>query len=111
MWNAPIIPNARQTTAPRMYMPRIAAPMALRWRTPSAIMAPTSPMRPADAPIEIGANGTITPAASSANADGAAALILTKRSLADRDGLPLLAEIKGHATHGQDPQWFTTAPI
>src|SRR5580693_1626086 len=33
------------------------------------------------------ANGTITPAASSANADGAAALILARRSLADRDGL------------------------
>src|SRR3979411_1600400 len=57
------------------------------------------------------ANGTITPAASSANADGAAALILTKRSVADRDGLPTLAEIKGHATHSQEPQWFTTAPI
>src|SRR2546430_7990431 len=57
------------------------------------------------------ANGTITPAASSANADGAAALILTKRSLADRDGLSYLAEIKGHATHSQEPQWFTTAPI
>src|SRR5260370_17022188 len=57
------------------------------------------------------ANGTITPAASSANADGAAALILTKRSLADREGLPMLAEIKGHATHSQEPQWFTTAPI
>src|SRR6266851_2214797 len=57
------------------------------------------------------ANGTITPAASSANADGAAALILTKRSLADRNGLPTLAEIKGHATHSQEPQWFTTAPI
>ena len=57
------------------------------------------------------ANGTITPAASSANADGAAALILTKRSLADRDSLPVLAEIKGHATHSQEPQWFTTAPI
>ena len=57
------------------------------------------------------ANGTITPAASSANADGAAALILAKRSLADRDGLPTLAEIKGHATHSQEPQWFTTAPI
>src|SRR5512140_3417723 len=56
-------------------------------------------------------NGTITPAASSANADGAAALILTKRSLADRDGLPMLAEIRGHATHSQEPQWFTTAPI
>ena len=57
------------------------------------------------------ANGTITPAASSANADGAAALILTRRSLADREGLPTLAEIKGHATHSQEPQWFTTAPI
>src|SRR5436309_2168262 len=56
-------------------------------------------------------NGTITPAASSANADGAAALILTKRSLAGRDGLSYLAEIKGHATHSQEPQWFTTAPI
>ena len=57
------------------------------------------------------ANGTITPAASSANADGAAALIPTKRSLADRDGLQTLAMIKGHATHSQEPQWFTTAPI
>src|SRR5258708_38238319 len=56
-------------------------------------------------------NGTITPAASSANADGAAALILARRSLTDRDGLPALAEIKGHATHSQEPQWFTTAPI
>ncbi|MEW6643181.1 MAG: acetyl-CoA C-acyltransferase [Pseudomonadota bacterium] len=56
-------------------------------------------------------NGTITPAASSANADGAAALVLTRRSLAERDGLPILAEIKGHATHSQEPQWFTTAPI
>ena len=57
------------------------------------------------------ANGTITPAASSANADGAAALVLTRRSLAERDGLPILAEIKGHATHSQEPHWFTTAPI
>ena len=57
------------------------------------------------------ANGTITPAASSANADGAAALVLAKRSRADRDGLPLLAGIRGHATHSQEPQWFTTAPI
>jgi acetyl-CoA C-acetyltransferase len=56
-------------------------------------------------------NGTITPAASSANADGAAALVLARRSIADRDGLPAFAEIKGHATHSQEPQWFTTAPI
>ncbi|XUM21632.1 thiolase family protein [Bradyrhizobium oligotrophicum S58] len=56
-------------------------------------------------------DGTITPAASSANADGAAALVLATRSRADRDGLPVIAEIKGHATHSQEPQWFTTAPI
>ncbi|MFG1424186.1 acetyl-CoA C-acyltransferase [Roseixanthobacter liquoris] len=56
-------------------------------------------------------DGTITAASSSANADGAAALILTRRSIAERDGLPILAEIKAHATHSQDPAWFTTAPI
>ncbi|UFZ05022.1 acetyl-CoA C-acyltransferase [Bradyrhizobium ontarionense] len=56
-------------------------------------------------------DGTITPAASSANADGAAALVLATRSRADRGGLPVIAEIKGHATHSQEPQWFTTAPI
>ncbi|MGY3451876.1 thiolase family protein [Bradyrhizobium sp. USDA 4353] len=56
-------------------------------------------------------DGTITPAASSANADGAAALVLAPRSRAERDGLPVIAEIKGHATHSQEPQWFTTAPI
>ncbi|MDY0884556.1 thiolase family protein [Dongia soli] len=56
-------------------------------------------------------NGTVTAASSSANADGAAALLLTRRSVAEREGLPILAEIKGHATHSQDPAWFTTAPI
>jgi acetyl-CoA C-acetyltransferase len=56
-------------------------------------------------------DGTITAASSSANADGAAALILSRRSIAEREGLPILAEIKAHATHSQDPAWFTTAPI
>ncbi len=56
-------------------------------------------------------NGTITAASSSANADGAAALVLTRRSIAERDGLPILAEIRAHATHSQEPAWFTTAPI
>jgi acetyl-CoA C-acetyltransferase len=56
-------------------------------------------------------DGTITAASSSANADGAAALILTRRSVAERNHLPILAELKAHATHSQDPAWFTTAPI
>ncbi|HEY9130817.1 MAG TPA: acetyl-CoA C-acyltransferase [Dyella sp.] len=55
-------------------------------------------------------DGTITAASASANADGAAALLLTRRSLAEREGLPILAEIRGHATHSQAPEWFTTAP-
>ncbi|VFR32366.1 3-ketoacyl-CoA thiolase @ Acetyl-CoA acetyltransferase [plant metagenome] len=56
-------------------------------------------------------DGTITAASASANADGAAALVLTRRSLAERESLPILAEIKAHATHSQAPAWYTTAPI
>ncbi|KLK92380.1 acetyl-CoA acetyltransferase [Microvirga vignae] len=63
-------------------------------------------LRPAFRP-----DGTITAASSSANADGAAALLLMRRSVAEREGVQILAEIKGHATHSQDPAWFTTAPI
>ena len=58
-----------------------------------------------------GKDGTITPASASANSDGAAALLLMRRSTAEKEGLPILAEIKGHAAHSQDPAWFTTAPI
>lgn len=57
------------------------------------------------------ANGTITPASSSANADGAAALVLTRESTAREKGLPVVARIVGHSVHAQDPAWFTTAPI
>jgi len=56
-------------------------------------------------------DGTITAASASANADGAAALVLMRRSQAERDGLPILAEIKAHASHRQEPAWYTTAPI
>jgi acetyl-CoA C-acetyltransferase len=38
-------------------------------------------------------------------------LVLALRSKANSEGLPILAEIKGHSTHSQEPQWFTTAPI
>jgi acetyl-CoA C-acetyltransferase len=57
------------------------------------------------------ADGTITAASASANADGAAALILTRRSIAEREGWPVLAVIKGHATHSHEPAWYTTAPV
>jgi acetyl-CoA C-acetyltransferase len=56
-------------------------------------------------------DGTITAAASSANADGAAALVLTRRSIAEKNGMPIVATVIGHASHAQEPAWFTTAPI
>lgn len=46
-------------------------------------------------------------ASASAKADGAAALILTRRSIAEREKLPILAEIKAHAAHSQEPAWYT----
>ena len=56
-------------------------------------------------------HGTVTAANSSSISDGAAALILVRRSEAEKQGLTPLAAINGHATHAQDPEWFTTAPI
>ena len=56
-------------------------------------------------------DGTVTPANSSSISDGAAALVLMKRSEADRRGLNPLAVIHAHATHAGGPAWFTTAPI
>ena len=56
-------------------------------------------------------DGTVTAANSSSISDGAAALVLMRRSLAERRGLRPLAVILGHATHAQEPGWFTTAPV
>ena len=56
-------------------------------------------------------DGTVTAANSSSISDGAAALVLTRRSLAERKGLRPLAVMLGHATHAQEPGWFTTAPV
>ena len=56
-------------------------------------------------------DGTVTAANSSSISDGAAALVLMRRSLAERKGLTPLAVILDHATHAQEPGWFTTAPV
>jgi acetyl-CoA C-acetyltransferase len=55
--------------------------------------------------------GTVTAANSSSISDGAAALVLMRRSEAERRGLAPLATITGHATHSQAPNLFATAPI
>ncbi|HJT62818.1 MAG TPA: acetyl-CoA C-acetyltransferase [Burkholderiales bacterium] len=56
-------------------------------------------------------DGTVSAANSSSISDGAAALVMMRRSTADKRGLAPLATVIGHSTHAQEPGWFTTAPV
>ncbi len=56
-------------------------------------------------------DGTVTAANSSSISDGAAALVMMRRSTAEKLGLAPLALVVGHSTHSQEPGWFTTAPV
>ena len=56
-------------------------------------------------------DGTITAATSSSISDGAAALVLTRQSVADANGQKPIARIVAHAAHAQEPSAFTTAPV
>ncbi len=55
-------------------------------------------------------DGTVTAASSSSISDGAAALVLLGENRAREIGLEPLALLAGHASHAQEPEWFTTAP-
>ena len=56
-------------------------------------------------------DGTVTAANSSSISDGAAALVMMRRSTAEKRGLAPLAIVVGQSTHAQEPGWFTTAPV
>ena len=56
-------------------------------------------------------DGTVTAANSSSISDGASALVLMRWSEAEKRGITPLAAIVAHATHSQEPEWFTTAPV
>src|SRR5216684_3590872 len=56
-------------------------------------------------------DGTVTAANSSSISDGAAALVLMRRSTAEKRGVKPLAAVVAHSTHSQEPNWFTTAPV
>ena len=56
-------------------------------------------------------DGTVTAANSSSISDGGAALVMMRRSTAEKRGLSPIAIVTGHATHAQEPGWFTTAPV
>lgn len=55
--------------------------------------------------------GTVTAANSSSISDGAAALVLMRRSEAQKRGLAPLAVIHGHAAFADEPGLFPTAPV
>lgn len=63
-------------------------------------------LRPAFTP-----DGTVTAANASSINDGAAAMVLMRRSQADAGGHKVLAEIVSHAAHAHEPARFTTAPV
>jgi acetyl-CoA C-acetyltransferase len=56
-------------------------------------------------------DGTVTAASSSSISDGAAALVLMKAETAAARGLKPLARVLAWASHAQEPEWFTTAPV
>ncbi|MCX8499920.1 MAG: acetyl-CoA C-acyltransferase, partial [Caulobacteraceae bacterium] len=56
-------------------------------------------------------DGTVTAANSSSISDGAAALVMTRGSVAERLGLTVVARIVAHAAHAHEPGLFTTAPV
>jgi acetyl-CoA C-acetyltransferase len=56
-------------------------------------------------------DGTVTAASSASISDGAAAVVLTRESIAARKGLKPLARIVGYASFAREPEWFTLAPV
>jgi len=56
-------------------------------------------------------DGTVTAASSSSISDGAAAVVLASAHAASSRGLKPLANVVAYASHSQEPEWFTTAPV
>jgi acetyl-CoA C-acetyltransferase len=56
-------------------------------------------------------DGSVTAATSSSISDGAAAMVMMRASTAEKLGVKPVARLVAHATHSQEPQWFTTAPV
>lgn len=56
-------------------------------------------------------DGAITAANASSISDGAAALVMTRESVARRLGLKIVARVAAHAAHAHEPGLFTTAPV
>jgi acetyl-CoA C-acetyltransferase len=58
-----------------------------------------------------GKDGTVTAASSSSISDGAAAVVLMSAAAAQARGIKPLARVAAYASHANEPEWFTTAPV
>jgi len=108
--------RARAATADGRFLAEIVPVTARRGREEVTITVDEQPGRvdPEKVPSLKPAfreGGTVTAANSSSISDGGAALVLMRRSEAERRGLTPLAVIRAHAGHAQAPAWFTTAPV
>jgi acetyl-CoA C-acetyltransferase len=56
-------------------------------------------------------DGAITAANASSISDGAAALVMTRASVAEKLGMTVVARVAAHAAHAHAPGLFTTAPV
>ncbi len=93
--------------APVVVKTRKAEISILEDESPKKAMPEKIPnLRPAFTP-----DGSVTAANASSISDGAAAMVLMRRSEAESKGLEIIAEIKAHTTHAQKPEEFTIAPI
>ena len=93
--------------APLTVKGRKAETIVARDETPGTCdVSRIASLRPA-----FGKDGTVTAASSSSIADGAAALVIASADAAASHGLKPLARILAQASHAQEPEWFTTAPV
>ena len=111
------VERARQATADGLFAAEIA-PVMVKGRGGETLVAiDEGPAKakldkiPTLKPAFKKDGGTITAASSSSINDGAAALVMTTASHAGRIGAKPVARVLAHATHAQQPEWFSTAPV
>jgi acetyl-CoA C-acetyltransferase len=96
---------------------REITPLTVETRTgPQAVAADEQPLRADPAKIPklkpaFTPDGTITAANAASISDGAAAMVMTRRAIADARGWPASARVVAHAAHAHAPALFATAPI
>ncbi|MGJ7580345.1 acetyl-CoA C-acyltransferase [Variovorax sp. RHLX14] len=111
------VERARQATADGLFKAEIV-PVTVKGRSGDALISiDEGPVKarlekiPTLKPAFKKDGGTITAASSSSINDGAAALVMTTESHAAKIGAKPIARIVAHATHAQQPEWFSTAPV